>query len=148
MEMARALLKGMNFPGCFWAEAVKHSVYLLKWLLTKAMGSRTPIEAWTGKKLYLGHLKIFGYRANVRSVEPHLKKLDDRSSPMVYFCVEVGRKAHKLFNPQTNKMVVSRDVVCEEEVAWKWDAEFGENSEFRDETVSDIAHVFTGSMGI
>lgn len=90
MEMSRSLLKSMNVPGCFWAEAVKHSVYLLNRLPTKAMGYMTPFEGWTGRKPYLGHLKIFGCRANVRPAEPHLKKLDDRSTPMVYFGVKDG----------------------------------------------------------
>jgi hypothetical protein len=56
MEMARAMLKSMNVPACFWAEAVKHSVYLLNRLPTKAMGYRTPFEGWTGRKPQLGHL--------------------------------------------------------------------------------------------
>ena len=53
---------------------------------------------------------MFGCRANVRPAVPHLKKLDDRSVAMVYFGVE-GSKAHRLYDPQTRKIVVSRDVI-------------------------------------
>jgi hypothetical protein len=49
---------------------------------------------------------------------PHLKKLDDRSVPMVYFGIKDGGKAHRMYNPQSNKAVVSRDVVFEETVKW------------------------------
>jgi hypothetical protein len=59
-----------------------------------------------------------------------LKKLDDRSVGMVYFGVEEGSKAHRLYNPQTKKIVVSRDVIFEEAASWNWNSEFGENSEF------------------
>lgn len=114
MEMARALLKSMGVLGRFWAEAVRHAMYLLNRLPTKAMGDRTPYEAWNGKKPHLGHLKIFGCKGHARPGVSHLKKLDDRSVPMVYFGKEEGSKAHRMFNPQTNMIVVSRDVVFEE----------------------------------
>ena len=66
----------------------------------------------------------------------HLKKLDDRSVPMVYFGIEEGSKAHRMYNPQNKKIVVSRDIVFEESVKWAWDAvsdaEFSENREKAD----------------
>ena len=37
MEMTRALMKSMRIPRRFWAEAVRHAVYLLNRLPTKAM---------------------------------------------------------------------------------------------------------------
>ena len=71
---------------------MRHLVYLLNRLPTKVMRSRTPFEGWCGRKPQLGHLKVFGCRANVRPTVPHLKKLDDRSVPMIYFGVEEGIK--------------------------------------------------------
>jgi len=50
MDMARALLKSMRVPRSFWGEAVRHAVYLLNRLPTKALGSVTPFESWTGRK--------------------------------------------------------------------------------------------------
>jgi hypothetical protein len=148
MEMARSILKSMSVPGCFWVEAVRHSVHLRNRLPTKAMGFRTPFAGWCGKKPQLGHLRVFGCRANVRPGVPHLKKLDDRSPPMVYFGVEDGSKAHRLYNPNTKKIVVSRDVIFEENVAWKWDSEFGEKPEFtKEKTVDVVVHSFTEYVG-
>jgi predicted metal-dependent hydrolase len=90
MEMARALLKSMEILGRFWAEAVRHSVYLLNRLPTKAMGNRTPYEAWNGRRPQLEHVRVFGCKGHVKIVVPHLKKLEDRSKPMVYFGLEEG----------------------------------------------------------
>ena len=56
MEMARPLLKSMRVPGRFWEEAVRHSVYLLNRLPTKALKAKTPYEVWNGRKPHLGHL--------------------------------------------------------------------------------------------
>ena len=72
------------------------------------MGDRTPYEAWNGRRPHLGHLRIFGCTGHVRPNVSHLKKLDDRSVPMVYLGVEEGSKAHRMLNTSTNKIVVSR----------------------------------------
>ena len=114
MDMTRSLLKSMNLPGRFWGEAVRHAVYLLNRLPTKAMGDRTPFEAWYRKKPHVGHLRVFGCTAHAKVTTPHLKKLDDRSHMMIYLGVEDGSKAHRLYDPRENKIQVSRDVKFEE----------------------------------
>lgn len=60
MEMARAMMKSMGMPGKFWGEAVRHVVYLLNRLPTKALTDQTPFEAWGKKRSHLGHLRVFG----------------------------------------------------------------------------------------
>ncbi|KAG6521698.1 hypothetical protein ZIOFF_018823 [Zingiber officinale] len=104
MAMARSLLKGTHMPVRFWGEAVRHAVYLLNRLPTKALGECTPFEAWMGRKSHLTHLRVFGCVAYVKNTTPHLKKLDDRSSPMVYLGVEEGCKDHRLFDPRHGKL--------------------------------------------
>lgn len=129
MEMARAMLKSMKVPGRYWAEAVKHAVYLLNRLPTKVLGDRTPYETWTGRKPSLAHLKVFGCTAHAKAVTPHLKKLDDRSRKLVYFGVEDGSKAYRLYDPNSNKIVISRDTVFQEGLVWDWNSCLGgENS--------------------
>ena len=125
MGMARSLLKSMSVPRRFWGEAMRHSVHLLNLLPTKAMGSRTPFEVCHGKKPHFGHLRMFGCKAHAKVTTPYLKKLDDRSQPMVYLGVEDGSKAHCLFNPQKGAIHVSRDVIFEENVHWNWNASVG-----------------------
>jgi len=120
MEMARSLLKSMNVPRKLWGEAVRHSVYLLNRLPTKAMSEKTPFEVWWGRKPNLGCLKVFGCTAHVRTTGPHLKKLEDRSRPMVYLGVDEGCKAHRLLDVINNKIIVSRDIICEEAMTWDW----------------------------
>ncbi|KAG6501768.1 hypothetical protein ZIOFF_041652 [Zingiber officinale] len=127
MAMARSLLKGTHMPARFWGETVRHAVYLLNRLPTKTLGECTPFEAWMGRKPHLAHLRVFGCVAYVKNTAPHLKKLDDRSSPMVYLGVEKGCKAHRLFDPRHDKLQVSRDVMFRENCEWTWNA--GANNE-------------------
>jgi hypothetical protein len=81
MEMSRSLLKSMNVPGRLWGEAVRHSVYLLNRLPTKALGDKTPFESWWERKPNLSYLKVFGCTAHVRTAGPHLKKYKTEVSP-------------------------------------------------------------------
>ncbi|KAG6469627.1 hypothetical protein ZIOFF_070557 [Zingiber officinale] len=127
MVMTRSLLKGTHMPVRFWGEAVRHAVYLLNHLPTKALGECTPFEAWMGRKPHLAHLRVFGCVAYVKNTAPHLKKLDDRSSPMVYLAVEEVCKAHRLFDPRPGKLQVSRGVMFRENCEWTWNA--GANNE-------------------
>ncbi|GJS60500.1 zinc finger, CCHC-type containing protein [Tanacetum coccineum] len=84
VEMTRSLLKGMNIPDSLWAEAVRHAVYLLNILPTKAVKDITPYEGWKKRKPNMEYLKIFGCLAFVKKVGVHLTKLEDRSIPMVH----------------------------------------------------------------
>ncbi|KAG6520271.1 hypothetical protein ZIOFF_017309 [Zingiber officinale] len=127
MAMARSLLKGTHMPTRFWGEAVRYAVYLLNRLPTKALGEHTPFEAWMGRKSHLAHLRVFGCVAYVKNTASHLKKLDEKSSPMVYLGVEEGYKAHRLFDPRHGKLQVSRDVMFQENYEWAWNA--GANNE-------------------
>jgi hypothetical protein len=116
MGMARSLLKTMRVPGESLGEAVRLATYLLNRLPTKSMGDQTPFEAWPGKKPHLAPLHVFGCVVHAKITTPHLKKLDDRSKMLVYFGVEEGSKAHRLFDPHYKKICVGCDVIFEEHI--------------------------------
>lgn len=84
------------------------------------MSEKTPYEAWYQRKPKVQFLRVFGCVAHVKVVTPHLKKLDDRSIPIVFIGYEPGTKAYRFYNPNTSKLVVSHDVVFEEDSEWDW----------------------------
>jgi hypothetical protein len=49
-----------------------------------------------------------------------LKKLDDRSTPVIFVGYESGSKAYRFYDPNSRRVVVSRDAVFSEEGEWKW----------------------------
>src|ERR1041385_1846755 len=122
VDMARSLLKSKNMPGVFWGEAVTTAVYLLNRAPTKAVIGKTPYEAIYGRKPSVSHLRTFGCVAHVKTTEPHLSKLADRSTKMVFIGYErnSGTKAYRFYDPRTKRLRVSRDVVFEEKQAWNW----------------------------
>ena len=85
---------------------------------TKALTGKTPFEAWYGRKPSMSFLRTFGYIGHVRKTKPVLTKLEDRSTPMVLLGYAEGTKAYRLHDPRRDKVLVSRDIVFDEEAAW------------------------------
>lgn len=95
-------------------------MYLLNRVPTKALTEITPYKVWTGRKPSVEHWMVFGCVAHMKVPSAHTKKLDDRSTVVVYLGVEHGSKAYRLYDPRSGKMLVSRDVAFEEEKKWDW----------------------------
>nr|GFB77190.1 zinc finger, CCHC-type [Tanacetum cinerariifolium] len=110
LSTTRSMMKAMKLPLTFWAEAVKHAIYILNRVPTRALVDKTPYEALYNRKPNLENLRIFECTAYAKITIPHLKKLDDRSIPMIYLGVEEGSKACRLYDPIAKKKHVSRDV--------------------------------------
>lgn len=114
LEMVRSCLKTMKVPDVLWGEAVNHAVYVQNRLSKKALKESTPYEMWIGRKPHAGQIRVFGCLAHMKIVKNHLMMLDDRSKKVVYLGTEKGSKAHRLLDPDTGSVYVSRDVVFEE----------------------------------
>jgi hypothetical protein len=99
--MTRSMLKSKGLPGEFWDEAVATAVYVLNRSLTKGIASKTPFEAWYEKKPAVHHLCAFECVAYVKNTSPNLKKLDYRSSPMIFVGYEPGTKGYRVYDPST-----------------------------------------------
>jgi len=75
-----------------------------------------PFEAWYGTKPNVHYLRTFGCMAHVKSAHPHLKKLDDRSTRMVFIGYESGSKAYRVFDTVTGRVHISQDLIFDEDV--------------------------------
>jgi hypothetical protein len=53
----------------FWGKAMNTNVYIKNRCLTKALDSKTPQEAWNGRKFDLSHLKVFSCKAFAHVLE-------------------------------------------------------------------------------
>nr|GEX60055.1 ribonuclease H-like domain, reverse transcriptase, RNA-dependent DNA polymerase [Tanacetum cinerariifolium] len=130
MSTTRCMMKETNMPQNFWAEAVRHAIYILNSVPTKALEDIIPYEAIKRRKPNLENLRVFGCIAYAKVPLQHLTKLDDRSTKMVYLGNEQGSKAYRLFDPTTQRVCVSRDVKFKKDEAWDW-------KDYRSEHIND-----------
>ncbi|KAJ0865267.1 putative RNA-directed DNA polymerase [Helianthus annuus] len=119
VEMAQSMMQEKNLSGCFWGEAVATAVYLLRFSPTKAVAGQTPYEVWYGRKPSVDHLKVFGCPAYGLKPKHLRKKLEARSKKYVFVGYCPKSKAYRLFDVDTMKIVVSRDVIFDELSKWK-----------------------------
>lgn len=78
MNMVCSLLTRSNIPKTFWPEAVLWSIHILNRSPTLAVKNVTPEEAWSGRRPFVGHFRVFGCVAYAHVPDQKRKKLDDK----------------------------------------------------------------------
>lgn len=95
-------------------------MFILNRVPTKPLKNRTPYETWKGYTPNLNHLRVFGCRGYMKTPPVNLKKLDDQSKQVVYLGTEPSNKAYRLYDPDQNRVYVSRDVEFDEAKGYNW----------------------------
>ena len=114
MEMARSLLAEKRLPKQFWAEAVYASIYILNRLSTKVVIDATPMEAWSGSKPTIKHLKVFGSICYMHVPDAKRTKLDSKVEMSILLCCAMNSKAYRVYNMETTKISVCRAIKIDE----------------------------------
>lgn len=112
VEKARCLLSDAKLGKKFWAEALNTSIYLRNRTPTAALKEAVPEEVWTGSKVDVSHLRIFGCKAQVHVPRQKRKKFDPKSRECIltgYCEATKGYRLIDLKNP--TKVIVARDVI-------------------------------------
>lgn len=121
MNMVRSLLVEKNVPKNFWPEAVSWTFYLLNRSPTSSVKDMTPEQAWSGLKPSVEHFRVFGCIAHAHVPDAQRTKLEDKSRSCVLFGMSTESKGYRLYDPMSQKILVSRDVIFEEDKKWNWD---------------------------
>nr|GEZ40092.1 ribonuclease H-like domain, reverse transcriptase, RNA-dependent DNA polymerase [Tanacetum cinerariifolium] len=83
MSTTRCMMKATDMPQNFWAKAVRHAIYILNSVPTKALDDITPYEAIKQRKPNLENLRIFGciaYTKELLLAEDESKNYKEASS--------------------------------------------------------------------
>ena len=113
VEIARSMLKQKPLPHKVWGEVVFTVANVLNRCPTKNLKNQVPEECWLGSKPCITHLRVFGSLCYRHVPDERRTKLEDKSEPMIL----VGYHptgAYRLYNPVTEKLLVSRDVILRE----------------------------------
>jgi hypothetical protein len=130
------MLNEKNLPNYFWAEAIVTAVYIMNRTPTTTIHGMTPKEKFTGKKPDVSHLRVFSCIAYVHVLNEKRSKLDPKVEKCIFIGYSLEQKGYRCFNPSTQKLLVSRDVVFDEMVSWYSPLKIVEDGEARNGDVS------------
>lgn len=118
MNYVRSMLSKKGIPKPFWPEAVKWAVYMLNRCPNVALPDTTPKEVWSGAKLSVEHPRDFGCVCHIHVPDAKRTKLDIKSTYDILLGIIDESKGYKIYDPVTEKVVISRYVVFEEKKIW------------------------------
>ena len=107
-----------DIPKSYWAEAANTAVYLMNRRTTSGVHEIAPHEKYYRKKPDLSHTRIFGAIAYVHIPDEKRQKLDPKSEKCILVGYSLEQKGYKCYNPSTQKVRISRDVVFDEFASW------------------------------
>ena len=112
------MMKEKSLPTEFWGEAMTSAVYLINRCPTKAICDRIPMEAWSGRRWIVEHLRVFGCIAYAHVPKEQRQKFDDKDVKCIFTRYSPESKAYRLYDPVNNKMILSREVEFLENQSW------------------------------
>ena len=118
VEMARCLLIQAGLENRFWGEAINTAAYLRNRAPSAALKNSTPFEIFTGNKPDLSNLRVFGCIAYVHILKKNRSKLDGKAMKCILVGYSSDQKAWRLFNKDTKELIISRDVIFDENRIW------------------------------
>ena len=111
VEMARTFLQDASLPNMYWSFGVNYATYVINWTPTCTLKEPiTPFEAYTGNKLSVTHLRIFGCKGYVHVLHEKHQKLDKKTLECTYLGYSEHKKAFILVHLSSGRIVESWDV--------------------------------------
>ena len=66
------------------------------------------------------HLKVFGYVCFAQVPKKRRTKLDETNEKCIFVGYSSMSKGYRLYNLKTKKIIISRDVIFDENGVWNW----------------------------
>lgn len=114
VEKARCMLFDASLDSKFWAEAVVTAAYIINRLPTKNT-LQSPEEIWSSRKADLQHIRVFGCRAMAHVPKEQRTKFQSKARSFIFVGYCPSTKGYRLYDPESRKFHVNRDVKFFEE---------------------------------
>eukprot|EP00253_Pinus_taeda_P019110 PITA_19110 len=115
----RVILHDQSLPLHFWVEACNTSVYLQNCCPHKVLGMSTPEEDYSGKRLDISHLRIFGSPIYMHVTKDARKKLEPTTEVGIFVGYTDTPHNYRVYFPDSRKIFVRRDIKFQEEKTMK-----------------------------
>lgn len=117
VESARSMLHHFSMPLQFWGEAINTAVYVLNRVSSRTLHGDTPYTKWYGLKPDVSYFRIFGSLCYAHIPKPLCRKLDSKARECIFVGYCTTSKAYRLWCPREKKIVITRDVIFDEETS-------------------------------
>jgi Reverse transcriptase (RNA-dependent DNA polymerase)/gag-polypeptide of LTR copia-type/Integrase core domain/GAG-pre-integrase domain len=107
-ELMRAIMMEKLLPQTLWSVAIGHAAYIRNRSPTRALNGKTPIEAWTGNKPNLSHLREFGCDVWILD-EGDRAKTRPKANKFTFVGFVEGSKSIRYWNPRSHRINESRN---------------------------------------
>jgi hypothetical protein len=115
-ECITAMLNEAKLPASFWGEALQTANLLLNISSSRSVPvGKTPFELWHGRKPLYSNLHVFGCRAYAHIGRNKRKSLESKALPCLFLGYPEDFKSWKLWDPRNQRIVISRDIIWNEE---------------------------------
>ena len=104
------MLFARRVPIYFWTKVAETATYLINKPPTRANLGVSPDEVFFRLKPCLVHLRILGCLAYAHLDKTHRDKLEPRAQQTIFLGYDDSSKAYRVYNPKTNRIIVSRDI--------------------------------------
>jgi hypothetical protein len=113
--VVKEMLYEEDLPRFLWVEACNTAVYIQNKSPHKVLGRKTPEEVFIGKKLEIGHFRIFGCLVYCHVPSEKRTKLEATAEKGIFIGYSETSKAYRVYILALRKTVVRRDVKFEED---------------------------------
>ena len=120
ITMARAMLLDSKLPTRFWGEAVTTACYIRN-RTPIGPGGKTPEEAYSGKRPYIGHLRAYGCIAYAHIPIEKRQKLESTAQRTCLIGYMPTSRQYRLYHPETGQIIVSTAPTFDENKRLEWD---------------------------
>ena len=107
---AEAMRHHAGLSNSFWIYAVKAKLHMYNVTPIKHTEYKTPKELWSGQKLNISHLRVFGCLAWVHILKKRRHKLQLKSRAMIFIGYEPGSKGYQFWDAAHQRFKISCDV--------------------------------------
>jgi transposase InsO family protein len=115
-ERITAMLNEAKLPASFWGEALPTANFLLNIAPSCSVAvGKTPFKLWHGCKPDYSILRVFGCRAYTHIGRDKRKSLESKTLPCLFLGYPEDYKGWKLYDPRAQRIVISRDIIWNEE---------------------------------
>ena len=116
MDKVRSMLHETGLDASYWTEAASTTVYLINRSPNSSIEFEIPEVKWSGRSISYDHLRSFGCNSYVHQVK---EKTSARATKGVFMGYAEGTKGYIIWLFSEEKIVISKDVVFNEQSFYK-----------------------------